>query len=104
MAAVRPLRRHEVSDSGVGSLSAAETGGGGGPWGAAAESEGPQQDDRPRAGRRYSSQSLSLSFLGRYSSVMKLIPRRESASSSNFWPLRTISWISRCQRACLNQG
>ena len=103
MAAVRPLRRHEVSDSGAGSLSAAETGGGG-PWAAPAESEGPQQDDRPRAGRGYSSQSLSLSFLGRYSSVMKLIPRRESASSSNLTPLRTISWISRCQCAFLNQG
>ena len=35
----------------------------------------------------HSSQSRSRSFFGTYSSVMKLMPRRESASSSNFWPL-----------------
>jgi hypothetical protein len=52
----------------------------------------------------YSSQSRSFSFRGRYSSVTKLIPRRESASSSNLSPLLTISWISRCQCAFLNQG
>jgi predicted PolB exonuclease-like 3'-5' exonuclease len=52
----------------------------------------------------YSSQSFSLSLRGRYSSVMKLMPRRESASSSNFTPDVTISWISRCHCFALNQG
>jgi len=55
-----------------------------------------------RAG--YSSQSRSRSFLGRYSSVMKLMPRRERASSSYFFPERTISWISRCHCLAWNQG
>ena len=67
---------------------------------------GRRQDRCGDGGSRdgYSSQSRSLSFLGRYSSVTKLIPRRDSASSSNLRPLRTISWISRCQCAFLNQG
>ena len=52
----------------------------------------------------YSSQSRSFSFFGTYSSVMKLIPRRDRASSSNLRPLLTISWISRCQWALLNHG
>ena len=52
----------------------------------------------------YSNQSRSFSFFGRYSSVMKLMPCRESAWISNLRPLRTISWISRCHLACLNQG
>lgn len=56
----------------------------------------------PRSG--YSSQSRSLSFRGRYSSVMKLIPRRLSASSSNFCPDFTISWISSCHCFAWNQG
>ena len=60
--------------------------------------------DGARGAHGYSSQSRSRSFFGTYSSVMKLIPRRESASSSNFIPLRAISWISRCQCAFLNQG
>src|SRR6266540_4255177 len=59
---------------------------------------------RRRAARRYSSQSRSFSFLGRYSSVMKLIPRRLSASSSNFCPLFTISSISCCHCFAWNQG
>ncbi len=58
--------------------------------------------DGLRAG--YSSQSRSRSFLGRYSSVMKLMPRRVSASSSYFCPDRIISWISFCHFACWNQG
>lgn len=52
----------------------------------------------------YSSQSRSFSFLGRYSSVMKEMPRRERASSSYFSPERTISWISFCHFAFWNQG
>jgi hypothetical protein len=53
----------------------------------------PRLEKRPRSlpGSRYSSQSLSFSFCGRYSSVMKEMPRRESASSSNFTPDFTIS-------------
>ena len=74
---------------------------GGGARAAARRRGGERRREHPA---RYSSQSLSRSFFGRYSSVMKLMPRRESASSSNLRPLRTISWISRCQRACLNQG
>jgi hypothetical protein len=53
---------------------------------------------------RYSSQSRSRSFFGRYSSVMKLMPRRESASSSNFTPDFTISWISCCHCFAWNHG
>jgi hypothetical protein len=53
---------------------------------------------------RYSSQSFSRSFFGRYSSVMKEIPRRESASSSYFTPDFTISWISCCHCFAWNQG
>ena len=75
---------------------------------AAIETPSPRS---PRRGGRcpsrepgHSSQSRSLSFLGRYSSVTKLMPRRESASSSNLTPLLTISWISRCQCAFLNHG
>ena len=73
------------------------------------EKGGRQREGGRRArasppGPAYSSQSRSFSFLGRYSSVMKLIPRRDRASSSNLRPLRTISWISRCQWAFLNHG
>lgn len=52
----------------------------------------------------HSSQSLSRIFLGRYSSVMKLIPRRERASSSNFCSDFTISWISCCHFVAWNHG
>ncbi len=51
----------------------------------------------------HSSQSLSRSFFGRYSSVMKEMPRRESASSSYFTPERIISWISSCHCFFWNQ-
>ena len=54
--------------------------------------------------RRQAIQSFSFSLVGRYSSVMKEIPRRESASSSNFTPDFTISWISRCHCLAWNQG
>ncbi len=61
--------------------------------------------NKPRVARGdHSSQSRSFSFLGRYSSVMKLIPRRERASSSNFTPDFTISWISCCHCFAWNQG
>ena len=49
-------------------------------------------------------QSFSFSFVGRYSSVMKEMPRRESASSSYFTPERTISWISACHCLAWNHG
>src|SRR5262245_1849781 len=68
------------------------------------DAESLHQTPRAGEGKPYSSQSRSFSFFGMYSSVMKLMPRRERASSSNLTPLRTISWISRCQCAFLNQG
>ena len=66
--------------------------------------DGGHHEGASPPGPPYSSQSRSFSFRGTYSSVMKLMPRRESASSSNLRPLRTISWISRCQWAFLNHG
>src|ERR1700687_1440490 len=42
------------------------------------------------------SQSRSRNFLGRYSSVMKEIPRLERDSISSFTPLFTMCSISRC--------
>ena len=108
---LRDLRRDRLDRATCGSAR-----GGAGRW----RPGSPLRRRRPRRGRRaqreegdpdgargahgYSSQSRSFSFFGTYSSVMKLIPRRESASSSNFSPLLTISWISRCQCAFLNQG
>ncbi len=49
-------------------------------------------------------QSLSFSFCGRYSSVMKEMPRRDSASSSYFTPERIISRISCCHCFAWNHG
>ena len=57
-----------------------------------------------RAARSQVIQSFSFSLVGRYSSVMKEMPRRERASSSYFTPDFTISWISRCHCFCWNQG